>query len=80
MKRQNITPEKLAKVRKLNDLALARGQSLAQLAITWTLRRPTVTSSLIGASKVSQIEEITAGVANPPLTEKELATIDAILA
>ena len=42
---------------------LTRRQSLAQLAIAWTLRRPTVTSSLIGASKVSQIEEIVAGLA-----------------
>ncbi|MCP4454802.1 MAG: L-glyceraldehyde 3-phosphate reductase, partial [Planctomycetes bacterium] len=55
-----ITPEKIAKVIQLNDLAQKRGQTLAQMAVAWVLCNPTVTSALIGASRVSQIEEAVA--------------------
>jgi L-glyceraldehyde 3-phosphate reductase len=76
---QHVTDEKLAKVRKLNELAQARGQTMAQLAIAWVLRHPGMTSALIGASRVSQIEEIVAALANLAFSPEELAAIDAIL-
>jgi L-glyceraldehyde 3-phosphate reductase len=75
-----VTPEKLAIVRKLNDLAQGRGQTLAQLALTWVLRNPEVTSALIGASKVAQVEDAVGALANLSLTDEELKQIEAILA
>ena len=57
LKPENITPEKIEKVKKLKELAATRGQSLAQMALAWVLRGGRVTSVLIGASKVSQIED-----------------------
>jgi L-glyceraldehyde 3-phosphate reductase len=77
---EQITKERLAKVRSLHELAVARGQSLAQLALLWVLRRPVVTSALIGASSVKQLEENVASVAAAPLGDDELARIEAILA
>ncbi len=79
LKPEHITEEKLGKIRQLDALARARGQSLAQLALVWVLRQPTITSALIGASKVSQIEENLAALKNLPLTAPELAAIDRIL-
>ncbi len=79
LKEEHLTAEKVDKVRKLDALAKARAQSLAQLAITWILRHPQVTSVVIGASKVSQIEELCAGVSFPNLTELELQSIEQIL-
>ncbi len=79
LKKENITEDKLAKVRKLNDLAAERGQSLAQMAIAWVLRQPSVTSALIGASRVSQLEENIDAVKNLSFSADELRTIDAIL-
>ncbi|MEV4332304.1 L-glyceraldehyde 3-phosphate reductase [Streptomyces sp. NPDC049597] len=61
----------------LNDIAARRGQSLAQLALTWVLRDPRMTSALIGASSVPQLEENVAALAGPPLTDEELKDIDA---
>ena len=52
-----MTPEKVEQARKLNEIAKARGQSLAQMALLWVLRRPVVTSALIGASSVTQLDE-----------------------
>jgi L-glyceraldehyde 3-phosphate reductase len=75
-----ITEDKLAKVRKLNHLAQARGQSLAQMSLAWVLREGKVTSALVGASKVSQIEENVAVLANLEFTAEELQRIDRILA
>ncbi|NLF22674.1 MAG: L-glyceraldehyde 3-phosphate reductase [Lentisphaerae bacterium] len=80
LKRERLTPELLARVRTLNDIAQARGQSLAQLALTWVLRDPRVTSALIGASRVAQIEANVAGLSSAPLSGEELARIDAVLA
>lgn len=77
---EHVTDEKLAKVSKLNDLAAGRGQSLTQMALAWVLRHPGMTSALIGASKVSQIEECVAALGNLAFSEDELAQIDAILA
>jgi len=75
-----VTDDKLAKIRRLGDLAAARGQKLAQLAIVWVLRHPGMTSALIGASKVSQIEDAVAALSNSELSAAELAEIDAIVA
>jgi L-glyceraldehyde 3-phosphate reductase len=78
-----LTPEdvkkNLPRVKKLNDLALQRGQSLAQMAIAWVLRHPAVTSALIGASSVRQLEENLASLDKLKFTETELDQIDTIL-
>ena len=75
-----ITPDKVSKLRKLNDIAKARGQSLAQLAVAWTLRHRGVTSSLIGASKVAHVEEAVAASTNATFSSAELSAIEAALA
>jgi L-glyceraldehyde 3-phosphate reductase len=75
-----ITSEKVAKARALNGIAAARGQSLAQMAIAWTLRDPRVTSALIGASRPKQIVENAAALAAGPFSVEELEAIDKILA
>ncbi len=80
LKPEQVTDDKLAKVRRLNEIAQARGQSLTQLALAWVLRHPGMTSALIGASKVSQIEECVASLANLTFSADELAQIDAVLA
>ncbi|HEY0499456.1 MAG TPA: L-glyceraldehyde 3-phosphate reductase [Kutzneria sp.] len=71
-----LSDENLARIRALNDIAQQRGQSLAQLALTWSLRDPRVTSALIGASSVRQLEDNVAALDAPPLTDDELAAID----
>ncbi|MFI9384108.1 L-glyceraldehyde 3-phosphate reductase [Kutzneria sp. NPDC052558] len=71
-----LSEENLARIRALNDIAGQRGQSLAQLALTWALRDPRVTSALIGASSVRQLEDNVAALSAPPLTDDELAAID----
>ena len=75
----HVTDEKLAKVRKLNEIAKARGQTMAQLALVWVLRHHTVTSALVGASRVSQVEDNVAALDNLVLSDEELATIEDIL-
>ncbi|EKK3981170.1 L-glyceraldehyde 3-phosphate reductase [Cronobacter sakazakii] len=75
-----ITPEKLDKVRKLNDLALQRGQKLSQMALAWVLRDEKVTSVLIGASKTSQIGDAVGMLANRGFSAEERQAIEAILA
>ncbi|MBI5769946.1 MAG: L-glyceraldehyde 3-phosphate reductase [Verrucomicrobia bacterium] len=79
LKPEHITAEKLQQIRQLDALARSRGQSLAQLALVWVLRQPTITSALIGASKTSQIEENLAALKNPLLSTDELAAIDRIV-
>jgi L-glyceraldehyde 3-phosphate reductase len=69
----------LAKVLKLNAIALRRGQTLAQMAITWILRLPQITSVLIGASSVAQLDANLDSLSQPALTQPELAEIDSIL-
>lgn len=71
--------DNLPKVRKLNDLALQRGQSLAQMAIAWVLRQPLVTSALIGASSVKQLENNLAALNNRHFSGDELKQIETIL-
>jgi len=79
LKADRITPETLAKVQKLDALAQARGQSLAQMALAWVLRDKRVTTALIGASKVAQLEDNLAALKTLDFTSDELAKIDAIL-
>jgi L-glyceraldehyde 3-phosphate reductase len=74
-----ITPERRAQIAALQEIAVARGQSLAQMAITWVLRHPTMTSALVGASRVTQLEENLAAISAPPLTKDEQKRIEAIL-
>lgn len=71
-----ISEENLAKIRGLNEIAQRRGQSLAQMAIAWVLRDRRVTSALIGASRVEQVEDCVAALDNLTFTEAELAEID----
>ena len=71
-----LSDETLAKIRALNEIAGRRGQSLAQMALAWTLRDPRVTSALIGASSVTQLEANVAALENLELSSEELAEID----
>jgi L-glyceraldehyde 3-phosphate reductase len=79
LKKDEITAARRAQIAALNDIARARGQSLAQLAITWVLRHPAMTSALVGASSVAQLEDNIAALDGPPLTDDELQRIDAVL-
>jgi L-glyceraldehyde 3-phosphate reductase len=76
---KDITPEKLTKVQALNTIAQARGQSLAQLALAWVLNNDAVTSTIIGASRVAQIEDSVAALDNLEFSAEELAKIETIL-
>lgn len=80
LKRTDVTPKRVAQIRALGELAAERGQSLAQLAIAWVLRDEVVTSALIGASKVSQIEDCVKATENTAFTAEELQKIDTIVA
>lgn len=71
-----LTEENLGNIRALNDIAQKRGQSLAQMALAWNLRRPEVSSVLIGASSVAQIEENVGALQNLAFSSEELASID----
>jgi L-glyceraldehyde 3-phosphate reductase len=71
-----LTDATLAHVRALNSIAAARGQSLAQMAISWTLRDPRVTSALVGASSVAQLEENLAAAGKTTFSAEEIAAID----
>jgi L-glyceraldehyde 3-phosphate reductase len=71
-----LTDEALARIRALNGIAQRRGQSLAQLALAWTLRDPRVTSTLVGASSVKQLEENVAALDRLEISAEELAEID----
>lgn len=79
LRQDDVTTEKMEKVRKLQAIAQQRGQSMAQMAIAWVLRHSTMTSALIGASRVSQIEEIVAAQTNLSFSSEELTAIDDIL-
>ncbi len=76
LNRGMLSEEKLARVRALNEIAGRRGQSLAQLALAWGLRDPRMTSVLIGASSVHQLEDNVAALSNLDFTDAELAEID----
>jgi L-glyceraldehyde 3-phosphate reductase len=68
--------ENLERIRGLHEVAEARGQSLAQLALAWTLRDPRVTSTLVGASSVGQLEQNVAALDQLDISDDELAAID----
>jgi L-glyceraldehyde 3-phosphate reductase len=76
---EQITEEKIAKVSRLNELAKSRGQSLAQMALAWVLRQKAVTSALIGASRVEQIDDAVGTLVHLEFTPQELAHIEEIL-
>lgn len=75
---KNLSPEKRETLLKLNDMAKERGQTLAQMALAWILRLPSVTSALIGASSVAQVEENVKALENLEFSEEELKQIDAL--
>ncbi|WP_339718083.1 L-glyceraldehyde 3-phosphate reductase [Cyclobacterium amurskyense] len=79
LKSSNITSTVLSQVKKLNDLAEERGQSLAQMAIAWLLKSPTITSVLVGVSKASQLQDNVNSLQNLSFTEDELLKIETIL-
>ncbi|WKZ35916.1 MAG: L-glyceraldehyde 3-phosphate reductase [Anaerolineales bacterium] len=79
LKPDQITADKIGKAQKLNELAKTRGQSLAQMALAWVLRHETMTSVLIGASRVSQIEDAVGMLNNSKFLEEELGEIENIL-
>jgi L-glyceraldehyde 3-phosphate reductase len=76
---EHVTADKVERARKLNEIAKARGQSLAQMALLWVLRLPVVTSALIGASSVAQLDQNLDALAASPLSADELARIEAVL-
>ncbi len=72
----NLTDTYLERARALNAIAEGRGQTLAQLALSWVLRDVRVTSALIGASSVAQLEDNVAALSAPALTDDEIAAIE----
>ncbi len=80
LKTEQVSPAALAKIQSLNAIAKERGQSLAQMALAWTIRDPRVTTALIGASKVSQLEDNYAALKTLGFSSDELTAIDGILA
>ena len=80
LKKKDIGENKLTKIRALNKVAKKRGQTLAEMAVAWVLRDPRVTSALIGASKVSQVDDNVAALKNLKFSADELKKIDDILA
>lgn len=79
LQKSDVTQEKLNQIRQLNVMAKERGQSLVQMALAWVLRDPVVTSALVGASSVEQIEENVNTLANLEFSDQELQKIDNIL-
>ena len=80
LKREQVTDDKLARVRRLQELAQARGQTLAQMALAWVLRHSEVTSALIGASRRKQIDDAVGALQALKFASEELQTIENILA
>jgi L-glyceraldehyde 3-phosphate reductase len=76
---EKVSEQYLTVAKRLNEIAAGRGQSLAQLAISWVLRQPVVTSALIGASSVRQLEQNHAAIDGKPLSVSELSEIDALI-
>jgi L-glyceraldehyde 3-phosphate reductase len=79
LKEKDVSAARLAQVRALGEVARERGQSLAQMALAWVLRDERMTSALIGASKVEQIEQNVAAIRNLQFSDEELSRIDEIL-
>ena len=80
LRRDQVTEAVRAKVLRLNEIARARGQKLAQMAVAWTLRHASVTSAVIGASRPAHVTEAVAALSNAAFSGDELAAIDRILA
>ncbi|EFV42161.1 hypothetical protein HMPREF0864_00490 [Enterobacteriaceae bacterium 9_2_54FAA] len=80
LKPEAITEQKLGQIKKLNDMALARGQKLSQMALAWVLRGDRITSVLIGASRTSQIEDAVGMLENRHFSAEEISAIERILA
>ena len=80
LQRDQVSPQTMSLVRELHRLAEVRGQSLAQMALQWVLRRPVVTSALVGASSVKQLDDNLDALKGAPFSDEELKRIDAILA
>jgi L-glyceraldehyde 3-phosphate reductase len=80
LKPEHITPERVEQMRRLDVIARGRSQTLAQMALAWVLRTPTVASALVGASRPEQLEENLGALANTAFSADELAEIDRILA
>jgi L-glyceraldehyde 3-phosphate reductase len=80
LKPEGVTDERIAKANKLNELAQGRGQTLAQMSLAWVLRDSRVTTALIGASKMQQVEDCAGAINNLNFSDDELKQIDAILA
>ncbi len=80
LKAAQVTEDKVAKIRKLNEFAATRGQTLAQMALAWVLRIPAVTTVLIGASSTKQVDDNVAALKNLDFSYDELAVIEKILA
>jgi L-glyceraldehyde 3-phosphate reductase len=79
LRREDVTEDKISKIKRLNEIANKRGQSLAQMSVAWVLRSPVITSALIGASKVEQVEDAVGALNNLNFTVNELDSIDKIL-
>ncbi len=79
LKKKDLGGDKLAKVRALNEIALQRGQTLAEMAVAWVLRDPRITSALVGTSRVSQVDDNVAALKNLKFSIEELRKIDGIL-
>ena len=79
LKKEALTEETMGKIRRLNDMAMRRGQSLAQMSLGWLLYHPTVTSVIIGASSVEQIANNLQVLNSPGFTDEELREIDSIV-
>jgi L-glyceraldehyde 3-phosphate reductase len=80
LKPEGVTDERIAKANKLNEIAQGRGQTLAQMSLAWVLRDSRVTTALIGASKMQQVEDCAGAINNLNFSDDELKQIDAILA
>ncbi len=79
-RREDVTEEVIKKVRQLNEIAQQRGQSMAQMAIAWVLRRPEITSAVFGASRPQQVQDIVGTLKNLHFSPDELAAIESCLA
>ena len=80
LKREQVTGDRLDQVRRLQGVAQARGQNVAQTALAWVLRHPEVTSALIGASRIEHIDDAVGALQNSNFSSEELQTIENILA
>ena len=80
LKEKDITPEKIEMISKLNDIAKGRGQTLAEMAVVWNLKRGHLTSVLVGASRPEQIRDNVAALEKREFSDDELAAIDKVLA